>query len=180
MNPFKGRLAAPVAALGAAALAIHGMHPIQGATNLALNVAFGDKQTNGEDVDNMILGRDLRPREVFGGAPWDNLPGLKQMHNFGVQVDNLKDAFSETNRANYGYYDTINGTNQLAKSYQARANVVSQARADVDTLGYTDDAYAAGLMDLPYAPKTRRSGVYAQGDMVMGLYNSRFGPGRFG
>jgi hypothetical protein len=177
---LKSKWGAPAAALAATGLAIHSMHPVKGATDLALNMAFGDKQTNGEDVDNMILGRDLRPRELFGGAPWDNLPGFKQAYNMGNRVQSFKDAFSPLALSNYSYYDTINGVNQLSKSYQARASVVQSASSEVATLGYTDDAYAAGLMDLPYAPKTRRSGVYAQGDMVMGMYNSRFGPGRFG
>lgn len=177
---FRGRLTTFGLGTVAAGAAINSLNPMEGARDMAMNVAFSDKMTKGEDVDNMILGRNLRPREMFGGAPWDNLPGFQQAYNAGNKVQHFKDAFSETSRSNFSYYDNINGVNQLSKSHQAKANVIEQAQNDVSSLGYTDDAYAAGLMDLPYAPRSRRSGVYAEGDMVMGLYNSRFGPGKFG
>jgi hypothetical protein len=159
MSSAVGMAAAVPIGIGAA---IATAHPFQGAVNLAMDGLLYDPYLEseygikGSDVDNAVLGRDIG----FGELLYNPLTTAK---NWGTafSMDNIKNTQT--------HYSNLDKTQKMSMdAYERNMNNVS-------TIGRAKDEDWAEIYDLPYTPAVTRGGTYANGSMVMGMYNGRHG-----
>lgn len=158
------------AAVGGVGAAIASEHPLQGAVNNALDMAFYDpaleaQGIRGRDVDNSVLGYDLGFSDMF-------LPSNLNYHNvrpFGLpSMRDMKRAFSVENFRNTASFDK----NQFKMNANARNYAEDQA-SKIAARGVGNNEFWDAALGLPYQAPTRRGPVYSSGDQVLGMYNRR-------
>lgn len=139
--------------------AVYSSHPLRGARDLTMDAMFSTPEleaqgVNGSDIDNMVLGGDMSPSELFG------LPSLPH------PIRALKRAFSTENITSAGAYykglDRIEGM---------KMNAWNRVNREVNERGASTDEFWAGQFGLPY--RAGVNSVYSDGSMVFGAYNRR-------
>lgn len=142
--------------------AIASEHPLQGAVNMAMDGLLYDPYLEdeygiqGRDVDNAVLGRDIG----FGELLYNPLTTAK---NWGT-------AFSKKNIEN-----TQMHYGNLDKGEKMSMDAYERNMKNVSTIGRAKDGDWAEIYDLPYTPAVTRGRTYANGNMVLGMYNGRHG-----
>lgn len=148
----KAFLSTTAAALaGGSAAAINSMNPMQGAMNFSMQAVFDDP-----NVDNEILGRDLRFRDMFA------LPSFMQVPEVPI--------VSDIRRARQ-YLDSPVIRAGAFHEYKGRTN--DQLAGNLIDRGYSREFYPHSMV--PYVPSVVKRDNLASGDMVFGQYNLRHG-----
>lgn len=159
------------AAVVGAGSAIASHHPLRGAIDNAMDIAFydpmqEDQGIRGRDYDNMILGRDIQFGEIFP-IPFNpksqNLPFLP-FNSYQLSSINPE-----------GFKNASAAQKNEGKMKSFISGQLAAARRDINDTGYTDsDPWVAeryGYAD-KYRPSAYR-GPNVSGDIVFGLNNMR-------
>lgn len=150
--------------------AIASEHPLQGAVNNAMDLAFSDpylesQGVNGRDVDNSVLGHDVGFSDMFLGGAFNP----RRISPFGLpSVQDVQDAFTTENFRNTVSSDK----NRMKMNTQAMEMADRQAQI-IGSRGGGDNEYWDEMLGLPYRPQVRRGPIYSSGDQVFGMYNKR-------
>lgn len=155
--------------------AVASEHPLQGAVDNVLDLAFydplqEDQGKRGRDVDNMVLGRDIGFGEMF------NIPlNPKKVAPFGINRYDYNTLFNPKSWENFSAVTKnensmkrfVSGKLDLAKKHESQGNPLS---TDNQWLG---DSWAARRQyGIPYKPSTY-NGSGVSGNLVFGQYNMR-------
>lgn len=171
-NNFGKKVAKYSAVASAAAIpvgagaAIASEHPLQKATNLAMDAAFYDPYLEqdygirGSDIDNNLIGRDIGFGEMLFNPLTEakNYSMLFKPQEMGKAIEN-----------------TLTANSNRDKSAKMMLDNFYNESDNVENIGRAKSPYWAGMYGMPYQPAVTRGPTYASGNMVMGMYNGRHG-----
>lgn len=157
--------------------ALNSLSPLDGARDMALDVAYGTPEWDGAQADNLLIGRDVGFRELLG----DRIPGNSLIPTMPSPIRDIRDALTAENLENAGSMTQLDngqwvseawgGDGTLGANGGIRAQLATQAYNDFSDKGYVQDEYASMVTGNPY--RRKHATTYASGDMVFGLYNGR-------
>ena len=160
-----------------AAMAVNSMNPSEGAVDMGLDLAYGTPEWDGAQADNLLIGRDVRFRELFGSIiPGNDLipttPHPIRDFRDALTAESLENAAAMTQLDNGQYVsEAWGGDGTLGAGGGMRAQIATQAYSDFTEKGYVQDEFASMVSGNPY--RRKHANTYASGDMVFGLYNGR-------
>lgn len=165
--------------IGAGA-AIYNQHPVQGAINNFEDMAFYDPYLEdagiqGRDVDNMILGRDIRFGDIF------DLPLVNDPRKWNVgglpSMRQLEDAFAPQNISNLASYNKVQDKTLALAANKYDTEYARAYGNDAPYRGGGSDPYWDQAFGIPYTDdgvnNSMTRGGAASGDIVFGMYNKR-------